>query len=200
MEEQLRQLSFVQTVLIGFSLAVFYYFFIYSSTSFENILKRNNEDLDKINEKIQKINMLIREKQELEAELLKNEESVKSIKEVVTEEFNQSEALDNLITKARGYGLFIESIGEFGSWDSTVHFEKAKLNLNLKGSFEQVMFFLSDLTREKGFYTFNDIKLTPSGRSQSALRQDLTIDLKLVILKIVSEARKKALKESLGAS
>ena len=193
MEEQLEQLSYVQSAMIGIGLAASYYFFVYSVTSYDAVIKEAEHQITQDNADIVKVDALIREKQELEAELLKNEELVKSSRSVVTEDFDTSLALDRLTTKARSYGLSIESISSFSEWVSELQFVKSSLNLGLQGTYEQMMFFLSDFTREKGFYTFKDLSLISANEFAEG-SQNLSIGITVVVLKLMDSETKEGFK------
>ena len=187
MEERLEQLTYVQSLLIGVGIAAFYYFFIYAETSYDAMVQDFETQITQANTEITNVDKLIREKQELEAELLKNKELVKNSNDIVPLKFNADTALGDLTSKARSYGLSIESIGNFTDWSSEVQFEKAELSIGLKGTFGQMMFFISDFTRENGFYTFERLTLTPTNDSQpqqsAKSSQYLKIDLSVVVLK-----------------
>ena len=195
MEEKLEQLTMIQSVLIGLGLAGFYYFFVYSVANYDSVINDSNQKIEAANAEIVKVDELIREKQELEAELLKNEELVKSSNEVSTKEFDTDVALEQLTTKARSYGLAIESIGTFSQWDPGLQFSRSELGIGLKGTFSQLMFFLSDFTREEGFYSFNSLKLNLANENSVTNKgNDLNIDLRVVILKRTNAEEKEALK------
>jgi len=185
MEEKLEQLTLVQSALIGIGLAAFYYFFVYSVTNSDALVQRTEEEIVQTNGQIKSVDTLIREKQELEAELLKNTELVKSSADAISLEFDSSDAMGKLTDKARSFGLSIESIGAFNNWTKSKdeQFSFAELNLSLRGTFGQVMFFLSDFTREAGFYTVRNLKLSPENSAPDGKSNILNSTMTITILK-----------------
>ena len=195
MEEKLDQLSYLHSALVGLGIMAFYYFFVYSVSNSSALIEGLESRVYSTNLEIKKVDALIREKQELDAELIKNEELFKSSSAIFTEEFNQDVALEKLTTKARSYGLAIESIGNFSQWAPDEQFLKSKLSLVLKGTYSKMMFFLSDFTREKSFYSFQELSLAPiSGAQASRVDQSLSIGLDIVILKLMSKEEREKLR------
>ncbi len=185
MEEYIEQLSFKNALLFSIGLACMYYFFFYSVNNYKQVIEDANTKIATSNAEIRKVDLLIREKQELETELLKNEELVRNSKEFVPTGFLTETALEKLTIKARSYGLSIENIGTFSDWQTEDQLEIADLKIGLKGTYSQIMFFISDFTREKNFYGFKNLRLTPVRNSQQSDENQINIALDVLILKLV---------------
>jgi hypothetical protein len=59
------------------------------------------------------------------------------------------------------------------------------------------MFFISDFTREKNFYGFKNLRLTPVKSNQSSGEDQVNIALDVSILKLVESADASLKKESI---
>jgi|GEM_PF-3673579 len=185
MEEYIEQLSLKNALLVSIGLACMYYFFFYSVNNYKQVVMDADSKITASNAEIKRVDLLIREKQELETELLKNEELVRNSKEFVPTDFLTETALEKLTIKARSYGLSIENIGTFSDWKTEDQLLIADLKIGLKGTYSQIMFFISDFTREKNFYGFKNLRLTPVRNSQQSDEDQITIALDVSILKLV---------------
>ena len=180
MSDRLDAMTYLQALVIGVVLAGLYYYFLYSAQNVDVIIAELDQNISTLNAQIAEKDALIKEKQQVEAEILKNSSSFSKSREIITKGFAQNQALETLTNTSRDLGLSIESLGTFSSWGPDQKLEKAVISLNLEGSFEQMMFLFSDLTRRENFYTVDKISMVGGRDDEKNDALQINIDFKVL--------------------
>lgn len=180
MSDRLEAMTYFQALFIGVVLAVLYYYFLYSSQNVDAVLFELDQNIVEANRGVSEKDRLIKEKGLIEAEILKNTSNYTKSKQIITQNFTQSKALEVLTNTSRDLGMSIEGLGNFSSWDPEKSLEVATITINLEGSYEQALFLLSDLTRREDFYTIQKIMMTKSQADESGSNIKINIEFKVL--------------------
>ncbi len=174
MEEKLNQLSFANAALFGLLIAISYYLFFYHANNPEVQLAAFDQEMGTVKGEIAKLDRQIKQKLALKTEIENMKSSVSKIYENLSEDITVNEALATISKEARVAGLSIESITASSDWRKKETLAAVDMNVVLRGSFSQVMIFLSELTRDNKVYTvssFNiDTEANSSDKSSGAVR------------------------------
>lgn len=174
--ERLEQITYLQALVIGIVLAGFYYYFLYSVQNVDAVITDLNQNITNLNKEIAEKDELIKEKQVVEAEILKNSSSFSKSREIIKQGFSENEALEILTNTSRELGLSIDGLGTFGSWEAENTLVKAQISVNLEGSYEQMLFLLSELTRKENFFAVKKLAMTSSSGAEYKSNLQIQID------------------------
>ena len=177
MSDRLDAMTYLQAFGAGLAIAGLYFYFLYSAQNVDAVINRINQDIAQTTLEISQKDALIKEKQSVEAEILKNASSFSKSQEIIGQNLDKSSALEVLTNKSRELGLAIKGLGTFSEWAQVETVEKASINVKLEGTFEQLMFLFSDLTRDRNFYNIERISIKPSQSTGEGGRElEIVID------------------------
>ena len=150
MEEKLKQLGIEKAILIGIVLTFVYYFALYDNGDvLETSLLTNAAMVQQKTKELEVMQRTLadaKKHQEVAAKLGKDLEQVLS---AVPQEYNSVELMKLISSEAKTVGLNILSLtGSEGlAADPGKNFVPIQVTVSLRGTFNQVMMFLSNLTK-----------------------------------------------------
>lgn len=155
MEDQLRQLTIGKALLVGLGIAAFYYFVMYDDgTSRETNIANLKTQITQQQAEIAKMNTVIANAEQIK-ELAKNmSENLELVKQAAPESFSGLELMKILSSEAKIVGANIVSLNDTNTQrvsakDKEEIFLPVKVSAQLEGTFNQLMLFLSNLTKTK---------------------------------------------------
>lgn len=165
----LNTTSYLKVLIIGLLIGALYYIFFYQSKNYSAIKAQLENEIQSTNQEISVLDKSIKEVQELEAEIEGFNASLKKAYDFIpigADFLNLEQAVSN---KARTSGLAISSLDSEKSWTMFGALDQAGAQVQLQGSFRQLMVFLSELTREDKVYSVKsfDINLPEQQETSS---------------------------------
>jgi type IV pilus assembly protein PilO len=162
-EEKLNQLGMDKAIMIGLVLTVIFYFLIYNDGSaLEANLAAGRAALEQKTRELESMRKTLADAkthQEVAARLGKDMEQVLS---AVPQDYNNIELMKLVSTEAKSVGLNILSLagGEGQASDPGKNFVPINVSVSLSGTFNQIMMFLSNLTKVGKVILTRDLNLT----------------------------------------
>lgn len=187
MEDRLNELSFRNAFVFGAVIAVAYFFAVYRPADVSYQMERLESESIEYKGKIAQKDRLIKEKQSLEAELEELLKSIKDAKSYIPKDLKILTAVNAITTKARDSGLSIESISSSDDWTDMQTISYTSVRVNFKGSYENLMFFLSDLTREEVVLSIDEMDVSEGDSSKSDAKLNIRGNIKVFKAKEVKE-------------
>ena len=185
----LINMSTKKIMLLSISLSASYWFLFYNTgETWKQSIQQKKTDYEVKSKELNKLKENIEEAKRYEAlskVLQKELDRVVVAIPYKDEDNNESRQLMKFLsTEVRGIGADLLNIST-GKWvvytgknegrqvssDLKGHFEEITVNINLKCTFDQVMMFLSNLTRSDRIFTVKQFTLNPQGNVQS-LKKD----------------------------
>lgn len=152
MEEKLQQLSAGKALLIGLGVALFYYFVMYDSGEvLQNNINNVQATLQQQRAELQGMKSEIAEAQKIEDEVRKLNEEMNMVKQAAPENYSSLELMKVLSSEAKIVGANIVSLTAASSQNQqnteAQVFVPVAVSLELEATFNQLMLFLSNLTK-----------------------------------------------------
>ncbi len=148
--ERIESLSVLQALVGGLIFAAVYYFMVFDSgNSVMTRLKVVKEEVALNESKLEKLRVENQKSLALQEELIEVEKNLEPYVEVLGSGDPISKMVRLISDEARVAGLNIMSIQDSNSNIKEEPFTVYEISVNLKGTFDQVLYFLSYLTRVK---------------------------------------------------
>ncbi len=198
MEEKLNQLTFINATLFGLLIGLAYYVFFYHSLSSHNQIEKAKQDILRIKKDILKLDEELKAEQRINQEVLLMEKKSDKVYSQLSENLSVEQVVNTISEEARSIGLSIESISAAsGGWEEKKTIAVVSIDANLSGSFNKIMVFLSELTRNNRAYSV--LSLLLSANSQRDKLGALSITTKFKAYRKLTE-KEKAFKRGEGAN
>jgi Tfp pilus assembly protein PilO len=194
MEEKLNNLSFKSAAVFGLILAGVYYFTLYKEQDPRLQISRMNQDISIVKAEIAKHDRQLKISQEAQREILLIKEKADAVYKELPSQLTPTQAAGILSQEARKVGLSIRSISPAGRWTDSQNLSSIEINVQVTGSFSQIMIFLSELTRGNRVYAIQNLTISNVGAGSS--RGLLTFNGKVKAYKVLN----KSLESGLGGA
>lgn len=173
MEQKLQNLTMGKAVMVGVVLAVLYFFLMYNDgtalqTNIANTtteIQTKEAELEKIKKAVSDAERYQNTKRALGAEL-------DSVLKAIPAQLTSQDLMKIVSTeaKAMGINLNIDASGNSGGGptdDKSVFFEPVMVNLSLDGTYNQLMSFLSAITKVDKIITLSSLTLVNSAAGRA---------------------------------
>ncbi len=177
MEEKLNQLAFINAALFGILVAVAYYVFFYRALSPHNQIEKIEQEVSTIKKDILRFDKELKVEQKINQEVIFMQDKINKVYSQLSENLSVERAVNIISEEARSTGMSIESISATsGGWQEQKTIAITVIDVRLSGSFNQVMVFLSELTRSNRIYSVSSLLLNTR---EVGKKEALSITLKL---------------------
>jgi Tfp pilus assembly protein PilO len=151
-EEQLRNLTFGKAVAISLVLAAVYYFSVYDDGSgLQNQIKAAREELNKNTTEIAKIKTAMADAERYQQTMAQLGAEMEKITKAVPAQLSSFDLMKIVSNEAKTLGVQINSLRAKEAFRATENkdaiFEPVGVDIELTGTYNQVMEFMSSLTR-----------------------------------------------------
>jgi Tfp pilus assembly protein PilO len=160
MEEKLNQLTFTNAALFGLLIAVAYYFLFYNPSNPKNALEELGRELVTARGEVTKLDRAIKAGQVIKQEIDVMEKAAEKVYGQLAEDTSVQQAAAIVSQEARNVGLSIESMSTDENWVKKKTLALVGVNATIRGSFSQIMVFLSELTRDNKVYSVSEFTIT----------------------------------------
>lgn len=169
--ERINQLSIGRAIFIGLVLAGFYYFLSYNNGAMLDAqINANKAKVEELNKtikdeeaKIERINQYKKTAEQLG-------ESFNRFLSYIPEKLRNTDLMKIVSTEAKAAGANIVRVSEQGMGTRSEFYEEIKVSVELVGTFQQMMLFMSFLTKVDQIITISKLNL----RSQSSENFDIS--------------------------
>ncbi len=178
MEDKLNQLTFQNAALFGLLIAVGYYVLFYHPSNPQNRLDEMGRELVTIKGEISKLDREIKEGQKINQEIEVMQKKASKVYAQLPESLSVEQAAGIVSQEARNVGLSIQSISAAGEegWTKLRTVAVVPIDTVVSGTFEQMMVFLSELTRDNKVYSVKTLAIAGGDSEQpGALQLTVTI-------------------------
>lgn len=183
MEEKLNGLSFINAAIFGLVLAAIYYFLVFQESNPQEQLSRKDEQVGQLKTQIAgldgKIRMAQRKQKQIDQIKFKSDRAFKS----TPDNLSADVALAELSKEARSAQLSIESLNAGGSWVESNNIESTDLTLQVLGRYDQIMLFLSEITRKDHVYSVRSLEMRRVGDLSSDTKDDLSASVQIYVFR-----------------
>lgn len=177
MEEKIQQLSVGKAFLIGLGIAAFYYFTMYNDgTVFLNQIQNNNNQITQKTKELADLQKTIQDSKRITQLKEELEESMSSVVNAAPEDFNALELMKVLSTEAKVVGASIVELkagrsqrrntGPRGQQQIET-FEPINVDVKLKATYNQLMLFLSNISKTGRLITAEKMSLKLANPSKA---------------------------------
>jgi Tfp pilus assembly protein PilO len=173
MEERLQKLTHGMALLISLALAAVYYFSMYDGgESREQQIQNINSEITRAQTDIERMNKAIKDAQVYRDLSAKLGDELNLVVSALPAEYNTVELMKVLSTEAKGSGLSILSLNGQSSTASTsdkkdIFYEPVVVSAAFEGTFNQVVQFLSNLTKVNRIILLKQVQLNVKGQVNS---------------------------------
>lgn len=169
MIERLKSLTYLRALVIGAFFALIYYFVGYDDGSkleaqIQSAKAEITESEKKIKSEIAKIESIEQFKKANAA----MGETLQTFISFIPEKLVMIDLMKLVSNEAKSAGLNISRISERGAGIKGEFYESLNVDAELGGTFEQLMIFLSDLTKVKQILTLSRLQIRNAGGGRSA--------------------------------
>lgn len=169
LEEFLDQLEMTKAVLIGVVLSALFYFMFYDDgTSLESGIKTLQQQIQTNQKKIEEAKQAVIEKEKFANTKKLLGERFEQLIQYIPEDFSSTEQMKIVSNVAKTAGANILKISQTGRGEKFNFYEEIRVDVELVGSYTQIMMFMSGLTRLKKVIVADNINLTSSNRGGSS--------------------------------
>lgn len=171
MADKLASLTIGKALIIGLGLAVAYYFMFYDDgKNLQTLLTNTKTELEKNQKEIKSINDAIKDAARFKDIMAKLGEEMGRILKAIPEKLTPIELMKIISNEAKGVGTEINRLnspmmmrsGFNTNKDTTVFYEPVLVDVELSGTYNQLMLFMANLTRLDKIVTVRKIKLSTS--------------------------------------
>ncbi len=170
MEEKIQQLSVGKAFLIGLGIAAFYYFTMYNDgTVYLNQIQNSNSQLAQKQKELADMRKTIEDSRQINQLKEELEESMSSVVNAAPEDFNELELMKVLSTEAKVVGASINELKagnnrrrfqtRAGQQAQVDTFEPINVDVKLTGTYNQLMLFLSNISKTGRLITAEKMSL-----------------------------------------
>ena len=173
MEQWLGNLTIGKALLIGIGIAAGYYYFLYNNgATLRMAIQRERQSIAKNQMQIASINRAIQAAKTYKAVKATLGAEMKSVIKAIPTQLTSLQFMQTISNKAKSAGLQINSVAPGGTFQSPnfgtkkkIFFEPIVVSVQLTGTYNQVMRFMSSLTALNKIVTVED--LTINGQSST---------------------------------
>ena len=134
----------------GFFLGVYYFTLYDDGTRLNNLIEEVQNNIWKVEVQIKEKEMELENIKEFEREILNEKKVIESFLKFIPESLTYTELSSLLINSAKITGVNIEvKTDQAIQIEEESEYQTLQIHLTIKGSFSQIMFFLSKLTSQK---------------------------------------------------
>ncbi len=170
MEEKLNQLTFPNAALFGLLIAVGYYVLFYHPSNPQNQLDEMGRELVTIKGEISKLDREIKKGLRINQEIEVLQKKADKVYAQLPEGLSVEQASGIVSQEARNVGLSIQSISAEGTgWAKLQTVAVVPINTVVSGTFEQMMIFLSELTRNNKVYSVRSLSISGNDEDQPGI-------------------------------
>lgn len=167
MEEKLNQLTFQNAAIFGLLLALGYYVLFYHPSNPQVQLDDLGRELVTIKGEIAKLDRKIKEGQKINQEIEIMQKKADKVYAQLPESLSVEQAAGIVSQEARNVGLSIQSISAEGAgWIKLQTVAVIPIDAAVSGTFEQIMVFLSELTRNNKVYSVTTLTISENDAEQ----------------------------------
>lgn len=178
-EEYLNKLTLRNACLIGVGIAVFYYFVMFDSGLIKkNQTKTTNAKIAELKRKIKSIESKIVQAGQYQQTVAELGSELTRIIKYIPSDFTSSQLIRIVSVEAASSGLRIEDIKDASAKGKKYDFyQEIMVQVKINGRYNQMLTFLSFLTRVNKIITIHDFKLTgsKSKSDETGLKLDITL-------------------------
>ncbi len=170
MEEKLNQLTFPNAALFGLLIAVGYYVLFYHPSNPQNQLDEMGRELVTIKGEISKLDREIKKGLRINQEIEVMQKKADKVYAQLPEGLSVEQASGIVSQEARNVGLSIQSISAEGTgWTKLQTVAVVPIDTVVSGTFEQMMIFLSELTRDNKVYSVRSLSISGNDAEQPGI-------------------------------
>lgn len=188
MEDKLNELSILNAAIVGLIMAALYYFLFFQANDPKNILFNLDQVEVTAKGQLAKLSRQIKEGKKLKADIEAIELKAEKIYKYIPKEFSVDEASSTISEEARLAGLSIRSISKTATWSNLETVSAANVDVRVQGAFDQIMIFLSELTRKDRIYNVKTLKI--SNTRDLANKEGLILETKIEFFKRYEKDKK----------
>jgi len=163
MEEKLKQLDTAKALFIGLALgAAFYFLFYNDGSALKSAVEAAHAQIQQKTSEVESMKKTLVDAQKHKELSAKLGEELDQVIKAVPENFNSVELMKLVSTEAKSVGLNILSISgaEGKATDPGNNFVPVNVTVSFSGTFNQIMMFMSNLTKSGRIILTKNVSLT----------------------------------------
>lgn len=180
MEEKLNQLDMPKAFVVALVVAALYYFVMYDDGSTqERSIERTRTQITEQQNELQRVNRAVREVERFTSEIDQVKKEMAPVFKSLPKDATTSDLMRVLSDEAKKVGLTISNISPGGAARQTpgrgrdaepVYYEPISVSVQFSGKYNQIMTFLSAMTKKNKVILVTDLTLSraQSGRGDNA--------------------------------
>lgn len=176
MEDKLNELSLVNALIFGILFAASYYVLFYHPSDPNIVISGLDQSIVTVKSEITKLDSEIKEGQKLQQEIQEMEIKAEKVYKYIPETFSLDQASSAISEEARLAGLSIQSIRTGQSWMNKETVSVGSVDVDVLGEFNQIMIFLSELTRKEMIYAVKKVQIQDRSNGDKGLSLNAQID------------------------
>lgn len=182
MEEQLRNLTMTKCLVVSLVLAGFYYAGAYNDgTALETQIAGMDQQLSANQTEVAAVQKAIQDAERYEKTMAALGKEMEVVLKAIPKDISSVDLMKIISNEAKVVGVEINSLGDSrgNPENSTALYVPVAVDLAIKGTYNQVMLFLSNLTKLDKI--INTANLTLTAQSVTTPTQSPSIDLKVLV-------------------
>lgn len=173
LEEWLEELEMTKAVLIGVVLTALFYFMMYDDGSnLEAGIKNLKQNIQTNRNKIEQAKQAVLEKEKFANTKKLLGERFDQLVQYIPEDFSSTEQMKIISNVAKTAGANILKISQTGRGQKFNFYEEIRVDVELVGSYTQIMMFMSGLTRLKKVIVADNINLKSQDQNSNSKSDD----------------------------
>ncbi len=168
MEQWIRNLTIGKAVLIGLAIAAGYYYFLYNNGAMLRLeIQRGRQNITKDQQQIASINRAIQAAKTYKLVKATLGAEMQNVIKAIPTQLTSLDLMQTISNEAKSTGLQINSVAPGSSFRSTnygskkkVFFEPVVVSVQLTGTYNQVMQFMSSLTALNKIVTVENLTIS----------------------------------------
>lgn len=168
LEEWLEELETTKAVLIGVVVTALFYFMVYDDGSrLESSIANLKQQITTNQNKIEQAKQAVIEKEKFANTKKLLGERFDTLVQYIPEDFSSTEQMKIISNVAKTAGANILKISQTGRGEKFNFYEEIRVDVELVGSYTQIMMFMSGLTRLKKVIVADNINLSSQNSNSS---------------------------------
>lgn len=168
LEEWLEELETTKAFLIGVVITALFYFMMYDDGSrLEARIQSIKQQISANQNKIEQAKQAVIEKEKFANTKKLLGERFDTLVQYIPEDFNSTEQMKIISNVAKTAGANILKISQTGRGEKFNFYEEIRVDVELVGSYTQIMMFMSGLTRLKKVIVADNINLSSQNSNSS---------------------------------
>ncbi len=160
-EEKLKNLSVQQTIIATLALAAGYYFMVFDDGSnIEKVIKKQQRTLAEKTENLNNTRAAMANAKQFEEEVRRTNARFREMLEFIPVDFSIADFMQLLSTEAESSGNKVIKIQPRPSENASTLYEELLVELEIEGTFSQILQFLSKMTRVRKIINLGGIQLS----------------------------------------